>query len=377
MLRAKLGTGAGPWGTLAAGAARAALRGRRGPGRPRGTPCPPRAWAAARCARAWRWASWKELRSRDGAPSRAGPPAPSRALAGDASAVPRVELRRASGGGGAGARRGLAGAALGCRPARPARHEMGTTLRMPVLAAVSVLTGRTGPAGRTGPSGSALRCGRPRPERRRQRRSLSGGAPPEGRRLLPLWPACPWAGPPCSSPGSLFPETEPGGGGSSGRLRSRGCRWAWRRPDCCSISQGPGDAAFPRPAWPGSPSKGLELAPSEQSRVSEQSLVSEMQNRGPGSWLPGRCSPSESGACAWAHKAASPSWGRGWSHCAPHHGRRRAAFGAPRDCGLHPPTDTSSIGLQSFPVSWAGSSGPLGAWRSNWASLVTSLLPNP
>lgn len=47
-------------------------------------------------------------------------------------------------------------------------------------------------------------------------------------------------------------------------------------------------------------------------------------------------------------------------------------MGAPRDGGLASPTDTSSIGLQSFPVNWGGSSGPLGAWRSNWASPVTS-----
>lgn len=125
---------------------------------------------------------------------------------------------------------------------------------------------------------------------------------------------------------------------------------------------------------------GLESVPSEQSRVSEQSVVSETYNRDPGSLssvsvttTDTRASLLGSSEIALSSSPAGLRASRGSVSLG-----ARLSPPASNGCELLSPRGGSFVGQKSFRVSWDVSSRLLGLWRSNWVSPVTnscSLMP--
>lgn len=184
-------------------------------------------------------------------------PAPLEDLPGDVSEAPLTELRRDHG-----ASSPLGGSRGGCfQPPEPPllALEMGTTLRM--LSLSEVVRVRTGLGAAPWPLGTAPGLGAPWDASLRE---LLFGAitsfPLAGLSLE--WPPL--------QLGPLFVEAE--AGPSPGELEA-GLKDTWLPP----VSPVPEDTEqSPSPPSPGSPPPGLESVPSEQSKVSEQSVVSEM-----------------------------------------------------------------------------------------------------
>lgn len=117
---------------------------------------------------------------------------------------------------------------------------------------------------------------------------------------------------------------------------------------------------------------GLESVPSEQSRVSEQSVVSETYNRDPGSLSSVSVTTTDTRASLLgSSEMALSSWGSVSLGA-------RLSPPASKGCELLSPGGGSFVGQKSFGVSWDVSSRLLGLWRSNWVSPVTnscSLMP--
>lgn len=118
----------------------------------------------------------------------------------------------------------------------------------------------------------------------------------------------------------------------------------------------------------------LESIPSEQSRVSEQSVVSETYNRDLASLSSVSVTTTDTRASLLGSSemvlSSSPA-GLRTSWVSVFLGGRLSPPAA-KDCELLSPGDGSFVGQKSFRVSWDPSSRLLGLWRSNWVSPVTN-----